>query len=53
MDHPCVGVCLYDEATGFCEGCKLTSEEAQKWAGMTEEEQRLTLEEIEKRQEES
>lgn len=51
MECPCVGVCMYNEETGYCEGCKLTLDEAQRWPGMTEEEQETLVQELKAREE--
>jgi len=31
MAHPCIDVCRYDEATGWCLGCGLTKPEKKTW----------------------
>lgn len=31
MASPCIDVCRYDEATGWCLGCGLTKPEKRRW----------------------
>jgi predicted Fe-S protein YdhL (DUF1289 family) len=31
MANPCIDVCRYDEATGWCLGCGMTKPEKQRW----------------------
>jgi predicted Fe-S protein YdhL (DUF1289 family) len=31
MASPCMDICLYDEATGWCLGCAMTKPERKRW----------------------
>ena len=31
IESPCIGVCVMDEVTGFCQGCYRTINEIKQW----------------------
>jgi predicted Fe-S protein YdhL (DUF1289 family) len=37
MASPCLDVCRYDEATGWCLGCGMTKPERKRWKKAKEE----------------
>lgn len=36
VTSPCVGVCIMDDETGWCEGCRRTLDEIAGWVAMGE-----------------
>ncbi|PSF14401.1 DUF1289 domain-containing protein [Marinobacter fuscus] len=47
---PCVSVCALDEQE-ICIGCQRTGDEILRWSRMTDDERRLVLKEVAKREE--
>ena len=43
MASPCIDVCRYDEATGWCFGCGMTKKEKKRWK--KDKEQRVHIRE--------
>jgi uncharacterized protein len=43
MDSPCVNVCVIDEATGFCQGCRRTLAEIATWSSIAPAERRAIM----------
>lgn len=31
MERPCIDICTYDDATGWCRGCGMTKPERKAW----------------------
>jgi len=46
---PCNKVCVMDAGQRYCLGCRRTLEEIAAWGSMTDEEQRVVLEKLERR----
>ena len=46
---PCVKVCRISERSGYCIGCLRTRDEIGSWWGLSDEEKRELLEQIEER----
>jgi hypothetical protein len=46
---PCNKVCVMDAEQRYCLGCRRTLEEIAAWGSMTDEEQRVVLEKLERR----
>jgi len=40
---PCVNVCVMDEASGLCRGCRRTLDEIARWSVMDEAEKRKVV----------
>ena len=40
---PCVNVCVMDEASGLCRGCRRTLDEIARWSVMNEAEKRRVV----------
>lgn len=49
VPSPCISVCTLDMDTGFCNGCKRTSDEIEFWAKMSEAEKEALLDVLEQR----
>jgi predicted Fe-S protein YdhL (DUF1289 family) len=47
---PCISVCKLDEATGYCIGCKRTSQEIAMWLYYSDEEKTDVLEALPRRE---
>jgi predicted Fe-S protein YdhL (DUF1289 family) len=50
-ESPCIGVCVIDEATGWCEGCQRTLGEVAVWGASSAEQRRQILDSVRRRQE--
>jgi hypothetical protein len=46
METPCVSVCVIDETTGLCLGCKRTLTEIAGWAAMSAAERQRIMGEL-------
>lgn len=46
---PCVNVCVMDDATGLCRGCRRTLDEIARWSVMSEPEKRAVISLLEQR----
>ncbi|MGE0849030.1 MAG: DUF1289 domain-containing protein [Hyphomicrobiaceae bacterium] len=46
IQSPCVKVCVMDEASGLCLGCRRSLDEIAGWAIMTEAERRRIMREL-------
>jgi len=40
---PCVNVCVMDEATGLCRGCRRTLDEIARWSVMSDADKRSVI----------
>lgn len=49
MDTPCVKICVIDAGTGLCTGCARTLAEIAAWAGLSADERRRIMGELEAR----
>ena len=49
VPSPCIGVCLMNAQTGWCEGCLRTIEEIIAWGGATDADKRAIWVEIKRR----
>jgi hypothetical protein len=49
MISPCIRHCTIDPETGICVGCGRTLAEIGRWASLTEEERRATMERLPER----
>lgn len=47
---PCVSVCAFDEATGWCRGCRRSLDEIAHWMAYCETERIAILEDLKTRQ---
>ena len=43
---PCIGVCVLDPVTGFCQGCLRTADEIMAWPSADGATQRVILDEL-------
>ena len=43
VESPCNKVCVMDERTGYCRGCRRTLDEIARWGGMSDDERRAVL----------
>lgn len=43
ISTPCIGICILDEAAGFCLGCGRTRDEIAGWRAMSEETRRAVM----------
>jgi predicted Fe-S protein YdhL (DUF1289 family) len=46
MESPCIKVCTYEAASGFCTGCGRTLDEIARWSEMSSKERRRIMEEL-------
>ena len=46
VPSPCISVCKMDESTGFCLGCKRTSDEIAMWLYYTDTEKTAVIERL-------
>ena len=46
ISSPCVKVCVLDQGTGFCNGCKRTLREIAAWGSMSEEVRQQIMSEL-------
>lgn len=49
MITPCISVCVMDQKTGLCKGCKRTIKEIANWSSMTEAQREKIMKEIKSR----
>jgi len=49
VPSPCIGLCLMDAQTGWCEGCFRTIEEIVAWGSATDADKRAVWIEIKRR----
>lgn len=49
VPSPCIGLCLMDAQTGWCEGCLRTIEEIVAWGSATDADKRAVWVEIKRR----
>ena len=49
VPSPCIGLCLMDARTGWCEGCFRTIEEIVAWGSATDADKRAVWVEIKRR----
>jgi predicted Fe-S protein YdhL (DUF1289 family) len=49
ISSPCVKVCVLDQVTGFCTGCKRTLREIAAWGSMGEDVRQRIMGELEDR----
>jgi predicted Fe-S protein YdhL (DUF1289 family) len=49
MKSPCTKVCVMDEGSGLCKGCKRTLEEIGRWGRMTDAERDAVMQRLEQR----
>jgi uncharacterized protein len=49
VESPCVGVCVIDEASGLCEGCRRTLEEIALWGSSSAAQRRQILARVDAR----
>ena len=43
---PCIGICMLDQKTGYCLGCRRTIEEIGRWAMMDDAQRRAVLDKL-------
>jgi predicted Fe-S protein YdhL (DUF1289 family) len=43
---PCIGICMLDQETGYCLGCRRTIEEIGRWAMMDDTQRQAVLEKL-------
>jgi uncharacterized protein len=46
---PCVGVCVIDEATGLCAGCRRTLKEVAAWSSYSDPQRRRVMDDLNSR----
>ena len=46
IESPCVKICTYDSASGFCTGCGRSLDEIARWSEMSGEERRRIMAEL-------
>ena len=51
IPSPCIRLCTYDDARGYCLGCFRTLQEITTWSSMTDPQRIATLEACERRRE--
>jgi predicted Fe-S protein YdhL (DUF1289 family) len=44
VDSPCIKICKFDEATGYCVGCLRTRAECKEWKGLKNKKRRKIIE---------
>jgi predicted Fe-S protein YdhL (DUF1289 family) len=49
VKSPCVNVCVMDEASGYCRGCKRSLEEIAGWAGSSDRQRQAVLDALDAR----
>ena len=49
LPSPCISVCQMDDASGVCLGCYRTRTEIAAWRGMTQDQQRALLDDLNER----
>jgi uncharacterized protein len=49
IESPCIGVCVIDPATDYCEGCLRTLAEVASWSTSSAAERREILDRVERR----
>lgn len=49
VPSPCISICVIDESTGFCKGCKRTRDEIAAWLYLDDAEKRKVWEKLEER----
>jgi uncharacterized protein len=43
---PCIGICMLDQKTGFCLGCRRTIEEIGRWAMMDDSQRQAVIDQL-------
>jgi hypothetical protein len=46
---PCIGICVLDQPTGLCLGCKRTIAEIGRWPMMDDEERQAVIDQLRRR----
>ncbi len=49
FESPCIGVCVMDEVTGFCQGCYRTLDEIKQWWDLDNTQKRLVMQKANER----
>ena len=50
VKSPCVGICAFDEATGWCRGCLRSLDEIAQWLAYSDAQRDRVLAELKQRQ---
>lgn len=49
VESPCIGICVIDEATGWCHGCRRTLDEVAAWGASSADQRAEILREVTRR----